>query len=481
MGNSIAYAVLFAWPVVSLAAFLTTRPHIAILITLVGGYLLLPVRVGVDLPMVPTLDKTALPNLSALALCLLVAGTAFRPFPKSLVITALLLLYAFTPAITVMTNRDPVAYGVVFLPGQTPYDAVSMILREAIIIAPFILGFCYFNKAEHHRAILIAFIVGAIAYTLPILVEVRLSPQLHNWIYGFFPHSFGQQVRFGGFRPVVFVGHGLLVAFFMTLAFLAALGMYRAVAKSSGIIFLGISAGIFVLLILCKTVSALIYAVLAGLMLLAFGKKALLRTAAVFAIIVLLFPVLRWLDVIPTHSMVELAQSFGEERAQSLEFRFDNEDRLLERAAERPLFGWGGYARNHLFHEEWGQQLTITDGTWIVFFGALGWFGYVARFGLLALPILYLVYSYRKSDKADIPFETVALCLILSVNLIDLLPNSPLTPLTWLMAGTLLGASTQKGVERAKVAPETAAQEPKRQRNVVIGGPATARESRIKV
>jgi len=36
-------------------------------------------------------------------------------------------------------------------------------------------------------------------------------------------------------------------------------------------------------------------------------------------------------------------------------------------------------------------------------------------------------------------FATAGLCLVLAVNLIDLIPNSGLTPLTWLIAGSVLG------------------------------------------
>ena len=70
-------------------------------------------------------------------------------------------------------------------------------------------------------------VVAGLIYSLPMLFEVRMSPQLHTWIYGYFPHSFGQQMRDGGFRPVVFIGHGLGVAFFVMTTVVAAAAFWR--------------------------------------------------------------------------------------------------------------------------------------------------------------------------------------------------------------------------------------------------------------
>ena len=62
------------------------------------------------------------------------------------------------------------------------------------------------------------------------LVEVRLSPQINTWIYGFFQHDFIQMMRYGGFRPIVFLPHGLWVAFF---AYDRRSGRGRALARGA--------------------------------------------------------------------------------------------------------------------------------------------------------------------------------------------------------------------------------------------------------
>ena len=72
------------------------------------------------------------------------------------------------------------------------------------------------------RLMLRALLTGGLIYSLPMLVEVRLSPQINVWIYGYFAHDFGQMMRYGGYRPMVFMTHGLWVALFACMAVLAA-------------------------------------------------------------------------------------------------------------------------------------------------------------------------------------------------------------------------------------------------------------------
>ena len=71
--------------------------------------------------------------------------------------------------------------------------------------------------------------------------------------------------------------------------------------------------------------------------------------------------------------------------------------------------------------------------------GQFGLFGFVAEFGLLALPVFRAASVLRLTVSASDRIILAALALILAVNIIDLLPNAFLTPWTWLLAGALLG------------------------------------------
>ena len=46
-------------------------------------------------------------------------------------------------------------------------------------------------------------------------------------VYGFFPHSWLQHVRGGGFRPIVFMNHGLVLGIFLSMAVVASAIMVR--------------------------------------------------------------------------------------------------------------------------------------------------------------------------------------------------------------------------------------------------------------
>lgn len=432
MPNAVAYTALLLWPAVTLALFASMRPAPALICSLLGGYLLLPVNTAFDLPGLPALDKTSIPSISALVGALIFSkGPVVRP-PREWWLLALMALYIISPMFTVLANRDQLMFGSYILPGLKPYDALSAAAYKCIDIIPFMLGYSMLRTAQAQDYFLRALVVAVLGYTTLMLIEVRLSPQLHTWIYGFFPHSFAQQVRGEGYRPVVFLGHGLLVAIITAMAIVATAYLTQRRAKIFGIsawtwlVYLG------VVMILCRSLGALVLSFLALLAMIFVRRRDIRLICALVAVVVLLYPILRGADVVPIQALADQVALINEERAGSLQTRIDNEDRLLDRASQRPWFGWGGYGRNRVFDEYTGADLSITDGTWIITIGSYGWSGYVAAFGLICLP---MIAAWRRG--ARLSPASAALSLTLAVNLLDLLPNSSLTPLTWLMAGTL--------------------------------------------
>jgi hypothetical protein len=84
-------------------------------------------------------------------------------------------------------------------------------------------------------------------------------------------------------------------------------------------------------------------------------------------------------------------------------------------------------------------MLTITDGRWIILIGIFGWVGYLAEFGLVALPVLLLWTRGAALAGSGAGPLIGPVALLLAINLVDMLPNASLTPLTWLFAGAVLG------------------------------------------
>ena len=201
----------------------------------------------------------------------------------------------------------------------------------------------------------------------------------------------------------------------------------------------GVTAYLSGVLVLCKTLGALVYGA-ALVLLVRFTRPQLqLRIALVLVAIALLYPTLRAADLFPTRSLVELAQAIDPDRAQSLQFRFANEDQLLDRAWQRFLFGWGRFGRNRVYDEESGRDLSVTDGRWIITMGQFGFIGFLAEFGLLALAVARAAQAAKFADERRGAGLLAALALIVAINVVDLLPNASLSPWTWLLAGALLG------------------------------------------
>src|SRR5690606_16532220 len=139
-----------------------------------------------------------------------------------------------------------------------------------------------------------------------------------------------------------------------------------------------------VMLVLCKSASPLIYACLLLPLLLFASSRTQMRVAALLATIVVAYPLLRSLELVPVDGILSLARSIDLERASSLQFRLENEEMLLRHASSKPIFGWGAWGRNFVYDFATGDRITTVDGRWIVVIGISGYLGYLAEFGLLA-------------------------------------------------------------------------------------------------
>lgn len=443
MPNLFAYLALFSWPLVAVALFRLLSLERALVWTIIGGHLLLPSETALKFPMVPAIDRSLVPALSAMVLCAILAKKS-PPNPVSkavawkIVLFGLLVLILVTPLLTVAQNTEPVIDGKTFRPGLRIYDAYNMISLIVFQLLPFWLGLRYLNTREGHKVLLEALAIAGVIYTFPALLEIRISPQLHRWIYGFFPHDFIQSMRDGGFRPVVFLNHGLMVGIFFAISIVASVVLFREARREGRPAVGWLAAALWVTgtLLISKTLGAVMLTIVFATAALLLGRRLQVALGVAVAVIVLFYPMLRGAGWIPVDAVHDLALSISEDRASSLKFRLDNEDALLARANEKPLAGWGGWARNSIFDPATGRMTSITDGIWLIFIGIYGWLGYIGRFGLLTLPILYFAMRQRSYGPSLI---TPGLILVLSTTLVDLLPNAGLVGYVWLMAGAIAG------------------------------------------
>jgi len=184
------------------------------------------------------------------------------------------------------------------------------------------------------------------------------------------------------------------------------------------------------------------------------GRKIQLWFMVAVSCLMIVLPGLQQNKLIPLNTAVEIAGKISPERAYSLQYRIDNEQAILERASERPMFGWGTWARWRIYDEN-GRDLSTVDGLWISIFGEYGWVGYLTYFSLIGL--------------------------IMTGNLIYMIPNAAGSPLSWLMAGALIGFGQfqNRKVEAEEVV--TADSKPQYyRRNLGKGGATLARASKRK-
>lgn len=458
--QSLAVFAILIWPILALLVFASLPVALAIIWAVLIPYLFLPEAFSIPLPGVPNLDKTAVITLGLVGGFVAFRGhfkTAFaqmatRPaFPvfRTLMLLCLTLM-VIGPVLTVINNREVLVFGGTVLPPMRPWDIVSLIGQLALFLVPFLFARRYLTTPDMHRTLLSALVVSALGYSLLMLVEMRLSPQLHYWVYGFHQHSFAQHIR-GGYRPKVFLQHGLWVGFFVFSATIAAVALWKC---RQGQKWLWAGFWLFVVLAFSKNLGALFITILMLAVLIGLWPRMNIRIAAVIAICVLLYPGLRQADLIPTAQITAAVESISPGRAASLQFRLDNEDQLLARAYLKRFTGWGGWGRDRIYTDR-GRESSISEGLWIQTLGAWGWIGYVGLFGLLTLPVIALL---RLRHRKEIPIETIALTLISAGNLIYMIPNATLTPVGLLVFGALAGfvqsdCIPQPAQETAQTAP----------------------------
>lgn len=449
MPNPLAFLMLAIWPIVTVAMYKRLGPEKGVIWTLLVGYLILPeLPAQFDLPLLPPLTKHTIPSLATFACALMMFGYRGSILPRSIIGKLLVGTFVLSPMFTVFNNDEPVIWGEVGLPGLSLFDAIALVLTQAMLILPFLLARTFLNSGKTQRELMIAFMFAGLAYSIPMLIEIRLSPQMNLWVYGFYQHYFNQSVRFGGYRPVVFLYHGLWVAFFCMTALVCAVGLLREDTQRSKLFYLVCVIWLAVVLFLSKSLGSFLFALVLVPCVFLLGRVTQIKVAIFLGVLATAYPVMKGMDLVPQEQMLASAASIDPDRAASLDFRFTNENILLDRAYEKPLFGWGSWGRNHILNPLTGAIETVTDGRWIIVIGVWGWVGFLAEFGLLLLPLVLLWREAIAPRQGEISPFIAPLSLLLGINMVDMIPNATITTLTWMLAGALTGYAEVLRAER---------------------------------
>lgn len=433
---------ILIWPMLALILFAWMPILLALIWATLLPYLFLPEAFEINLPGLPDLNKSTVISFGLfIGLCihwkkltnLKEKRTSFvtgSPLMLNL-IWACVIIIALGNLLTVLTNSDGLVYGQTFVAPTRLWDAFTQTILLALTLLPFWIGLRFVATQQMHSNLLVALALASLVYTLLMLVEIRLSPQLHFWVYGYYQHEFVQHIR-DGFRPMVFLQHGLWVGFFTFTGLIATLGLWKSTKNVKWSL---AALWLFGVLLISKNVGAVIIGAALGTMYITFGKRLQMFLILTLAVTFLAFPILRHSNVLNTNMLSNAAHLISPERAGSLNVRLENEDLMLAKAAQKPFFGWGGWGRARVYDAE-GRDVSTTDGLWIIQLGEKGLVGYFAFFGLLAFPLISL---HRVNKRKDVPVETLALAMIGTGNLIYMIPNATLTPVSWLIFGAIAG------------------------------------------
>jgi O-antigen ligase len=150
-----------------------------------------------------------------------------------------------------------------------------------------------------------------------------------------------------------------------------------------------------------------------------------------------LYLVLRIPGIWSGSDLTELVSSVDPGRASSLRFRLDNEDKLIQRAQLRPLFGWGGWGRARV-RDEQGRDISITDGMWIIALGNNGFLGLISVTGTFLASLGGLIRRFpARSWNNRYVAPAVVMCVMLLLFLVDCLFNDMENPVYLLAGGGL--------------------------------------------
>lgn len=423
---------LFGWLPVSLVLFLLLPVRRAVLTSMLAGWMFLPIAGFKLAEGIPSVDKLSVTCVTAFLGAVLFGTPGLLQF-RFRIIDLPMSIWCLSPFLSSLVN------------GLGPYDGLSEVFSRTVMWAvPYLIGRIYFMDRAGLWELAVAIFVGGLIYVPFCLYELRMSPQLHRIVYGFHQHSFFEHVRDGGYRPMVFMQHGLMVGMWMVGA--TVVGLWLCVKRDLRQLF-----GIPAWLLLGSLLTTTVFLKNAGASILLVAGAASLLTIhfahAKWPIWLLIAAGPLWIAARATgvwdgRVLVDISRTlFNDERAESLESRQYNEDILLAKAWQHPILGWGGWGRSRVYNEA-GEDISITDGLWILALGTQGFVGLASLVAMMIGPAVLVLRNAGISNSQDrVNGPVIALATLSALYLIDCVPNAMFNPVFVVVIGGLAGFS----------------------------------------
>jgi hypothetical protein len=432
--NFLVPIALFGWVPVVLFLFAMLPPRRAVITSILVAWLFLPMA-GLPIPGFPDFTKMNATSVGILLGCMIFDQARIFTF-RARWFDLPMVIWCFVPFVSSIVN------------GLGVYDGISATIAQIFIWGlPYLIGRVYFSDLDALRELAIGIFIGGLIYVPLCLIEIKMSPQLHKWVYGYHPADFAMAIRFGGYRPTVFMQHGLMVAMWMAAATLMGVWLWytQSVREIRGIPMVVLVPLLGATTLACRSMNSMV--------LLAVGLGAMFatgwfKTRLFLAALIIVGPVyiaLRLSDVWGGEQLAALAALVDADRASSLQTRLNNESMLSDRALQQPIFGWGGWGRARVRNES-GRDVSTTDGLWIIAVGNNGIVGLTSWMAALLLPAALLLKYSRPIDWAHPVFASAgALGILLVLYFLDCIMNAMVNPVFTIAAGGVIGLQALRG------------------------------------
>jgi hypothetical protein len=435
---------MYGWIPVVCYLFVRFPSQRAVIISFIVAWLFLP-QVSIPIPILPPYTKMSATCYGILLATIIYdAGriTSFKPGWLDLP----MVIYCLCPIISQVTN------------GGSP---ISPTFNQIITWGlPYFLGRLYLNNLDGLRQLAIGIFAGGLAYIPFTMIEGVKGPILHQMVYGVNAfEDWGQARRMGGWRPVVFMQHGLMVGLWMMTAALIGTWLWQTgtLKKFQGRPIKPLVIVLIIAFFLCRSTGA--YSLFGMALLVLFSAKwfrTSLPLLLIIGYIVFYLYVAASGQFSSKDVMGVVIPIFGEERSASLKFRFDMEEILGDKARQRFLFGWGDSGGNRVYND-YGKDISVTDSLWIITFGTNGAVGLASLFSSLLLPVIvFCLFTYPARTWSNPKVApAAALGVALTMYVFDCVLNAMTNPIFAVIAGGISGL-VLKAPESLKVKKTTA-------------------------
>jgi hypothetical protein len=435
MSSLFVCSILIAWLPIAVILFHFLPAPRALIVGVLASTMFLPMGL-LELHFIPG-DKSVFTSVGLLLGALLMAPGPLQAFrPKWIDLP--MIVFTIIPAISAIAN------------GKQPYTAAADTAATFCVWGlPYLLGRVYLSDLRALRELAIGLFIAGLVYAPGCIYEMFASAKLHSMLYGFFPHSdWSQTVRWGGYRPTMFMQHGLMVSTFMCAG--ATMGIWLLWIGAIRRAFYHVPTWVFVMFltlvgVACKSTGAVVLMLIALAALLC--TRHLRRAWLVYALAAapMAYILARSVGEWDGENLVQWVGTYiNVDNAGSLQVRFENEALLVDRALIQPWFGWGR-GGDFLVRDNVGNMISIPDGWWVIALGTTGVVGLVASYAALLLPALALLRRFPAATwRHPAMAAPGALAIFLLTYALDCLMNAMINPAYLVALGGVATAAVCK-------------------------------------